>query len=109
MAVPHPWAALIMVAAAYRVWRLFAEDEILTSVRRWVTRLPQDWVEGEPVPDEYRLELAAFISCPACFGFWISLVIWTMWEVSSFWTEVFAMPFAISAGVIVVRSRLDPP
>lgn len=109
MTVPGPWAAFILIAAAYRIWRLLAEDEVLTRPRRWVTNLPQDWEEGDPIPDDYRIKLANFISCPACFGFWISLAVWLMWEVTSHWTEVFAMPLVISAGVIAFRSRLDPP
>jgi hypothetical protein len=109
MAVPSPWAALILVAAAYRLWRLLAEDTILNTPRRRLVNLPLDWEEGEPVPDDYRIGLANFISCPACFGFWISLSVWLLWEANAHWTEVFSMPFAISAAVIVVRARLDPP
>lgn len=109
MTVPVPWAALILIAAAYRIWRLLAEDTILTRPRRWLTNLPADWEEDDPIPDDYRIGLANFISCPACFGFWIALAIWLIWEVTPFWTEVFSMPLAISAGLIVFRSKLDPP
>lgn len=109
MSVPGPWSALILIACAYRVWRLLAEDSILDEPRQRLVGLPPGWKEGDLIPAHYRNGLAAFINCPWCLGFWISVVLWGAWEISPFWTEVFAFPFAISAGVGIVRGKLDPP
>lgn len=109
MNVPSPWIALLLIACAYRIWRLIAEDTILNPVRFWVVGLPSDWEEGKPIPKGYRMKLAEFISCPACCGFWISLALWGIWQLTPHWTEVFSVPMAISAFVIVFRHKLDPP
>jgi hypothetical protein len=109
MDVPSPWIALVLMLASYRIWRLLAEDMVLEPARRWLVRLPQDWEEGDPWPESYRLKLAKFIMCPWCFGWWIVLAIWALWLLSHHWTAVFCMPWALSAGVGFVRAKLDPP
>lgn len=107
MSVPSPWVALILFAASFRIWRLLAEDELLERPRRWVVRLPRDWDDGMMLPEGYRLELAKFITCPWCFGFWITIVVWALWQIEPHWTSVLAVPFALSAGVGIVRKNLD--
>jgi len=102
MTVPGPWSALILVAAAYRLWLLLAEDDILVRPRRWIVNLPFGWEEGDSIPDRYRMGLAKFISCPACFGFWIALAIFGLWEISPHRMEVISTPFAISTGIVLI-------
>lgn len=109
MIVPSPWIALLLSAASYRIWRLLAEDTILDRPRRWIVKLPRRWREGMPIPSEYRSDLAQFINCPWCFGWWIALSVWALWEANHHWTEIVAVPFAISAAVGIIRSQLDPP
>ena len=110
MRLPDWFSFLILIFAAYRTWRLLAEDSILDWPRRRLLRLGDEWEkEGDPVPIEYRAKLGEFITCPACFGFWISLgwfLAWYWFGSDALWV---AMPLAISAGVIFVRSTLDPP
>lgn len=109
MTVPDPWSALILVACIYRLWRLLAEDTILDQYRYQLVGLPTNWQEGDEIPPAYRSGLAQFINCSWCFGFWIGLAVWGVWELVPYWTEVISIPFALSAGVGVIRARLDPP
>lgn len=109
MIFPSPWVALVLAAASFRIWRLIAVDTILERPRRHIARLPQNWVEGQPIPKNYRGGLAEFLLCPWCCGFWISLAIWGAWEIEPHWIEILMMPFAISAAVGLIRTNLDPP
>lgn len=109
MSVPSPWEALLIAFAAFRVWRLLAEDTILDKPRRWFLRLGNWERDGDPVPDGYRAKWGELFQCPWCLGFWISLAWWGAWQVSEKWALVVATPFAISAGVGLIRTNLDPP
>jgi len=109
MSVPSPWTTIILVAAAYRIWRLLSEDAILDWPRRKIVRLPYRWSEGDPIPPNYRAVLAEFISCPWCLGWWTCLAIWLAWQAYPHGVTVIAVPFAISAAVGIVRVKLDPP
>ena len=87
MSVPDWWEAVLLALAAWRVFQLIAEDEILNGPRRYVTgKLDEKW------------EL--FIECPYCAGFWIALAWWAAWQVNEKWTLIVAVPWALSAGVI---------
>ena len=99
MKIPDWWSFLILALAAFRIWRLASEDEILQLPRRRLVRLPKTWEEGDLLPDEYRLGLARFISCPWCLGFWISIAIWLLWLWQSEWITGLCVPFALSAAV----------
>lgn len=110
MNVPDWWAFLLLALAAYRVWRLLAEDAILDRPRRKLTRLGSAWQkEGDPVPEGYRAEWAKFLLCPWCLGFWVSLAWWAAWQASEKWALVACTPFALSAAVGMIRVNLDPP
>jgi hypothetical protein len=108
MNVPSPWVALLLAAASYRIWRLLAEDTILSGPRRRIVRLPQNWNEGMMLPEGYRYRLAEFINCAWCSGFWISIAVWLLWQADEHWATVIAVPLAISAAVGVTRNLLDP-
>ena len=93
-------AALILALAAWRVWHLLAEDLILEPVRRYVTRLPDDWEEGDKIPSSYRENVAEFINCPFCLGFWVALGwvgAYALWPDATLWV---AAPFALNAAAI---------
>jgi hypothetical protein len=93
-AVPGWYALALLALAAWRIFRLLAEDTILDRPRdRLTARLGDKW------------EL--FITCPFCAGFWISLAWWLVWEAWPHWTLVAATPFAISAVVGMIASVLD--
>lgn len=107
MSVPSPWIALLLLAASFRIWRILADDDIFERPRRWVVRLPRDWEEGQMLPEGYRIGLAAFITCPWCLGFWVTIAVWLAWQASPHWTEVLSVPLALSAGVGIIRKNLD--
>ena len=94
MSVPDWWEAVLLALAAWRVFQLIAEDEILNGPRRYVTgKLDEKW------------EL--FIECPYCAGFWIALAWWAAWQVWPHGALVVAVPFALSAGVIAAAKILS--
>lgn len=110
MTVPNWYHLAILALAAYRTWRLLAEDDILDKPRRRLVRLGESWKkDGDPLPDGYRSTLALFLNCPWCAGGWVSVGWWIFWQLSEHWAAVVAVPFAISALVGFARSRLDPP
>lgn len=109
MSVPSPWSALILAAAAYRIWRMLAEDTVFDGPRHWLVGLPWGWQEGDAIPQKYRVALAEFLTCPWCLGFWISLGVWGLWQVDTFKATVALTPFAISTAVGITRTKLDPP
>lgn len=107
--IPEPYTFVLLALASYRSWRLLVEDQILDLPRRKLLRLGNWTREGDPVPADYRQRLGDFLSCVACFGFWLSLAwygAWLAWEEP---TKIVAVPFALSAIVVFLRSRLDPP
>ena len=89
---PSPWAFALFALAAFRVWRLLAEDTLLDPLR-------------------YRLvrgKLAEFVSCPYCLGAWVAVGWWAAWYwLSSHWTLVVAVPFALSATLAAVALAVD--
>jgi hypothetical protein len=110
MRIPDWWEAVLLSLAAYRSWRLLAEDDLLDRPRRILLRIGSDWrQQGDPVPVGYRAAWAEFLTCPACFGFWVALAWWGAWLGLDEWATMAAAPLAISTVLIVVRSRLDPP
>lgn len=110
MSIPDWWGFTLLALAAYRTWRLVAEDDILDRPRRWVLRLGRDWEkDGDPVPDGYRVKWGLFLTCPWCAGFWVTVLWWAAWQVTERWTLIIAVPFAASAVVGFLRVNLDPP
>ena len=94
MSVPDWWEAVLLALAAWRVFQLIADDEILNGPRRYVTgKLDEKW------------EL--FIECPYCAGFWIALAWWAAWQINEEWTLIVAVPWALSAGVIAAAKVLS--
>jgi hypothetical protein len=107
MKIPDWYALLLVGVAAWRTFQLLAYDDILDRPRRWVLRMGDEWrKQGDPVPDDYRLKLGLFLVCPYCAGFWVGLSWWIAWEISPFWTQVFAVPFVINAIVIAGSKTL---
>lgn len=85
----------LLALAAWRVFQLIAEDEILNRPRRYVTaRLDAKW--------------QLFIECPYCAGFWIAVAWWVAFQIWEFGTLVVAVPFALSAGVVAAAKVLSP-
>jgi hypothetical protein len=110
MEIPNWYSLFLVSAAAWRTFQLISQDEILDRPRRWFMRLGDSWKkDGDPVPDNYRVQWALFILCPYCLGAWVGLAWWVAWQIDSFWTEVVAIPFVISAGVVALHKLLREP
>lgn len=115
--IPSPYEFVLLALAAYRLWRLISEDEVLEKPRRWLVRLPQTWDEGDAIPKQYRNEWALFLTCPWCAGAWVSLVSYIGWmftigqapNVFSEFAVAGGVWFAVSASVGLIRVRIDPP
>lgn len=106
--IPDWWEALVLATAAWRMWHLFALDDIFDRPRRYVTRLGKKWQkEGDPIPKEYRLKLAQFIECPYCFGAYFALGWWGAWLLWPQGSLIAATPFLLSAGVIGAHKFLS--
>ena len=94
MSVPNWYEAILLALAAWRIFQLISEDEILNKPRRYVTeRLPG--------------KLEDFITCHYCAGFWITVVWWASWQVWPHGTLVVAALFAIHALMIGAYKALS--
>lgn len=115
--IPPVFQFVLLCLAAYRLWRLIADDDILQRPRNWLVRLPRDWEDGDPIPEEYRDKLGLFLTCPWCAGAWVSLATYIAWmftlgETPSSFEDVAVAAgvwFAISATVGFQRHTFDPP
>lgn len=108
MEIPEVWPSILLALAAWRTFQLLVNDDILDRPRRWLLRLGNDWEkDGDPVPPEYRVRWALFLTCPYCFGAWVAIAWWVAWEIDDYWTEVISIPFALSAGVIGLSKILS--
>ena len=90
MLVPSWWGLALLGLAAYRTWRLLAEDSILDKPR---LRLYQR---------SRKESFVNFVGCPWCFGFWISLAWWGAWQLWPHDTLVAAGVMALSAVVGII-------
>lgn len=101
MEIPTWYSLVLLALAAWRTFQLISDDDILDRPRRYLLRIGKEWEkEGDPVPDNYRLHVGEFITCPYCAGFWIGVAWWGAWQIWPHGTLVVAVPFVISAGVI---------
>lgn len=90
MTVPSPWVFVLLALAAWRTWKLLAEDEIL----------------GRPL-GEIRRRCEGLVGCPFCLGAWLAILWWGAWQVWPHGSLVAAAPFAISAAVGVVAVTVN--
>lgn len=95
MRIPDPYEFILLGLAAWSVFHLLAHDDIVERPRRYILRLGKDWEkDGDPVPDDYRLKWAQFLTCPYCAGFWI----WVAWLVAFWIWPAGVLPVAVLFG-----------
>lgn len=105
--IPGWWESLLLALAAYRIFRLLAEDTILDRPRRAALRLDAEWQNDDDDPGpRYRQEWGLFLTCPYCAGFWIALAWWLAWLLWPHATVLVAVPWALSA-VVAFFAKVD--
>jgi hypothetical protein len=113
MSVPGWYELLLLSLAAWRVFHLLAEDDILDRPRRYVTRLgdaqQDDKGVWKNIPADYRIGFANWLACPYCFGFWVGLGWFGAWQVWGHETLVAASLFSLSALVVAAHKFLSSP
>lgn len=92
MNIPEPWIFALLALAAFRVWKLLAEDTILDRPRAWLIRSEK---------------ASEFLSCMWCAGGWCALLTWLAWLAWPHGVAVAAVPFALSAAVGVIAAVLE--
>ncbi|MDH4038574.1 MAG: DUF1360 domain-containing protein [Candidatus Krumholzibacteria bacterium] len=103
MTTPDWWQFTLLALAAWRVFHLLAFDDILDKPRNTLCGLPRNWKEGDIIPRTYRENLAEFITCPYCLGFWSAVAWWAAFQWSPHWSVLLATPWALSAAVVAVH------
>lgn len=120
--VPGPWAAVVLVLAAFRISRLVGWDDLppVARLRAWMVgeevtragstnaRLGLTDEEPEEVVTYRRETLNHFIHCAFCFGAWVSAALYILWLWFPTETMYAVVPFALSAAVGLVAKNLDP-
>lgn len=110
MSIPGWYTLTLLSLAAFRTWRLLAEDDILDRPRRYITKLGKKWEkDGDVLPIDYRMGLAQFISCSWCLGFYVGLAWWGTWQTWPHGTSVAAVVFAISALIPLAERVTSSP
>jgi Protein of unknown function (DUF1360) len=108
--IPDWWQFLLLMLAAYRIYHLLADDTILDRPRKWVLGLPRSYDpdrESANLYPGYRENVATWLTCPWCAGFWISLGWWAAWLITPKWATVAAVPWALSALVGLIGKHLE--
>jgi hypothetical protein len=88
--MPKPWEFAVLTLAIYRLCRLAGWDTITEPIRK---RLPPAFVE--------------FLSCPFCFGFWLSVAAYIAWRLEPRPTLIVATVLALSGAAGFVATRPD--
>jgi hypothetical protein len=74
--VPTPFEALLLGLAAWRTWRLVANDDLTEPLR-------ERYLKNEKVLD--------FVECPYCLGAWIAgawVVAFATWSDGTLWAAL---------------------
>lgn len=122
--IPGPWTSLVLALAVYRVFRLVGWDDlpVVVKARMWVVgaELVQPngsvnrsmKITNEPdVEPEWRYrrpQLAHFIQCPYCVGFWISVLVYVWWLLSPTSCLYAMFAFALNGAAGIISRNLDP-
>lgn len=103
MTIPDWWEFTLLALAAWRVFHLLGYDDILDRPRNWIVGIKT----GATSRSGGNEKLMDFLECPFCLGFWIALIWWAAWLIFPTETVWFAVPWAISAGVVAAHRFLS--
>lgn len=93
--IPSPWEFALLTGAAYRLWRLIAEDDITKPLRDKLQRT--GWARD-------------LTECPWCLGSWIAaawLAAWWIWPNVLYAAAVFAAMAVPGAVATVLHSLTE--
>lgn len=100
MVVPSPWEFALGALAAWRIWKLLADDEILDR--------PRDWIE------ERSKFVETLLACPYCSGFWVAFVSTSVYylvrddpERWPVYVGATVTTFALSAAIVLIETAHD--
>jgi hypothetical protein len=99
--VPGPWAFALAALAVHLAFYLLSESVLLERPREWLL----DRIDSE--------ELEAFVVCPWCLGFWLSLAGWAAWlafphgGTDQGWPLGLAVPLALACSVAMIATVRD--
>ena len=106
MKIPDWYTLALLAFAAFRTFRLIAEDDILDRPRAWLLRY-RGWDGTGPPPKGYRAKWGEFVTCPWCAGFHLSVILWLLWLWQPTWTTGLCIPLALSALVGLIAKLSD--
>lgn len=120
--IPHPYVALILMLAIFRLVRLIGWDHmpLLIRARSWATgarhtsngstnaRLGVTNEQVENTVTFKRQWLADLIACSYCSGLWLSTAVYVAWRFEPRWTLYAAVPLALSTVVGAWSRWIDP-
>ncbi len=100
MVVPSLWSFALGTLAAWRIYKLLADDSILD--------VPRDWLA------ERSTKIEKLLACPYCLGFWISaagtLGYYLVLDAPDSWAVAYGYAvttFAMSGVLVFVEILLD--
>ena len=92
MRIPDWWEFTLLALAAFRVWKLLADDVIFDRLRGRVLAM----YETNPARAS---AIFGFLACGWCLGFWTSVAWWLAWLIWPYGVLIFATPWAIATVV----------
>lgn len=105
--IPSWYGFILLSLAAWRSWYLLAYDDILSRPRRYVTKVPRSWKEGDPAPRGSRYWLIDWLECPFCSGWWSAIIWYGTFLVWPHGTLIAAVFCALGAGVVAAHKFLS--
>ena len=111
--IPHPWVALWLALAAFRLTRFVGWDDFppVAVVRGWLGG-ENDVRQGVELYGNgvfyRRPTLTKFLHCAWCAGFWVTASVYILWLWFPRATLYGLAPFALSAVVGLIAKHLDP-
>ena len=103
--IPSAYQFVLLALAAFRLWKLLADDRILDR--------PRDWLLDRLDTRRGKTKWGDFIVCPWCAGFWVSGAVYAGWLVTlgdpalsvTAGTVALGVWFALSGAVGLIAER----
>ena len=99
-----PLEFLIVAFAVWRISALVSYEDGPFNMFRWFRKRVgiKYYDHGEKIEKDYK-GLASFFDCVWCVSLWIGLFAAAMYWQRPILTVIFSLPFALSAGAIIIE------